>query len=295
MLNPFESLPVLETGVSRSGRLSRHRCVMTSIGHSKPTDPEVYRFDNNVRGGGCLFQYTLAGAGRFRNGQTGVTTVLEPGLGFLLPFPSNTYYWLEPGTEWEFVYTCMAGDALRYHVGELNRQYGFLYKIGPTQAPVQILRELFTAVLADRAPSEFIISSQLYRLLMDLYALQQPAREALPADIEQAKRYVDEEYHVIDIGVDAMAAVAGCSKYHFSRRFKTHVGVSPYEYLLQVRLRRAQELLVSTDLPGKEIGMMVGFGDYAYFCNSFRRRLGLTPGALRRQSRRFGTSRLVRS
>ena len=84
--------------------------------------------------------------------------------------------------------------------------------------------------------------------------------------------------------------MAGFSKYHFSRLFKKYVGMSPYTYLLRFRLRRAVEQISSTNKPVKQVAFMVGFNDYPYFCNMFKKHTGFTPAAVRRQRARFRTA-----
>ncbi|MBR5742720.1 MAG: helix-turn-helix transcriptional regulator, partial [Clostridia bacterium] len=54
-------------------------------------------------------------------------------------------------------------------------------------------------------------------------------------------------------------------------------GVSPYAYLLAVRLERARELLLETSLPVSEVAYRTGFGSDAHFIAFFRKETGLSP------------------
>ncbi|MFW5857223.1 MAG: helix-turn-helix domain-containing protein [Planctomycetota bacterium] len=268
--------------------LRAHRCIASGIGHSRETDPDAYRWDNNTRFDTCIFQYTLAGEGRFRDGKTGRTWPLPAGRGFLAVFPSDTQYWLPAGGSWEFVYVCVGGDAAFHHTEELIRRRGPVVELPFESTPVRLLRALQAAFAAGHPPDEFALSAEVYRLFMELYRTGADRAAPPPEPVARAREFIEEHYHEIDIDVATLARRAGLSRYHFSRLFKAHIGQSPYAYLLHVRLRRAQALLAETDLPIKQIGMMVGFGDYAYFCNSFRKHLGCTPGSVRRRRARFG-------
>jgi AraC-like DNA-binding protein len=72
------------------------------------------------------------------------------------------------------------------------------------------------------------------------------------------------------------------SRFHFARRFKHYVGVSPHHYFTGCRLNRARELVQTTDRPVAAIARELGFADYAYFCRVFRRVVGTSPGSLDR-------------
>ena len=83
------------------------------------------------------------------------------------------------------------------------------------------------------------------------------------------------------ISIGALAGIVGLSKYYFARAFKQSEGLTPHDYLLQCRVRRAQELLANTDLPLSEIALASGFSDQSHFARRFRERLGVTPSSYR--------------
>jgi AraC family transcriptional regulator len=74
-----------------------------------------------------------------------------------------------------------------------------------------------------------------------------------------------------------MAAVAGMSKYHFLRVFRRLTGVTPHQYLISARLRRAALALASSRRPVIAIALDSGFGDLSTFNKTFRATFGLTP------------------
>jgi AraC family transcriptional regulator len=86
-----------------------------------------------------------------------------------------------------------------------------------------------------------------------------------------------------NLSVPALAAVAGLSKFGFARAFKQSVGMTPHEYVVQCRVRRAQELLASTDL--LEIAIAVGFADQSHCARRFREHVGMTPSRYRWSTR----------
>ncbi|HZZ23721.1 MAG TPA: AraC family transcriptional regulator [Roseiarcus sp.] len=78
-----------------------------------------------------------------------------------------------------------------------------------------------------------------------------------------------------------MAAVAGMSKYHFLRVFRRLTGVTPHQYLISARLRRAALALASSRRPVIAIALDSGFGDLSTFNKTFRATFGLTPSQYR--------------
>lgn len=77
--------------------------------------------------------------------------------------------------------------------------------------------------------------------------------------------------------VGAIAAVGGCSAATAHRLFKTHLGQTPYGYVLQVRMEAAQQLLRTTGRPVTDVARQVGFDDPYYFSRAFKRTVGASP------------------
>jgi AraC-like DNA-binding protein len=90
-----------------------------------------------------------------------------------------------------------------------------------------------------------------------------------------------------DDAVDLQGAAreAGLSAFHFLRLFSRVVGVTPHQYLVRARLRRAARLLADGDLPITEIAYEVGFGDLSNFVRTFHRAAGVSPRRFRQAAR----------
>ena len=86
----------------------------------------------------------------------------------------------------------------------------------------------------------------------------------------------------MDLGLSEMAGVANLSRYHFSRQFKCSTGLSPHQYVIQRRVKRARELLTSTDLSVGDVASAVGFTHQSHLARHVRRHFGVPPSSLRR-------------
>lgn len=90
------------------------------------------------------------------------------------------------------------------------------------------------------------------------------------------------------LGVEAIARECSLSASRFAHLFQAVTGESPARYLDSLRIWKAQELLIGTAKSVKEISAEVGFRDPLYFSRAFRRKVGLSPKAFRKDSRRGG-------
>lgn len=89
-----------------------------------------------------------------------------------------------------------------------------------------------------------------------------------------------------DIPLIDLAAVAGWSVRHFSRRFRQETGRTPHDWILGKRVERAKDLLGKPKLPLAEIALSCGFADQSHFTTAFRRLTDTTPLRWRRQNLR---------
>jgi AraC-like DNA-binding protein len=78
-----------------------------------------------------------------------------------------------------------------------------------------------------------------------------------------------------------LARLAQCSVSTLRRQFQQTLGIPPYEWILQARIRRARRLLATTTLRVKEIASQVGFDDPFQFSRTFNQRTGSSPRQFR--------------
>jgi AraC-like DNA-binding protein len=84
------------------------------------------------------------------------------------------------------------------------------------------------------------------------------------------------------LSVSEMAARAGLSASRFSQVFRDRFGRPPHQFLLHLRVQRAQDLLHHTGLTMREISAQCGFSDVHHFAKTFKKLSGQTPGSYRR-------------
>jgi AraC family transcriptional regulator len=85
-----------------------------------------------------------------------------------------------------------------------------------------------------------------------------------------------------DLSLSTLATEAGYSRAHFMRMFKTAMGATPQSYLLELRLRRAKEMVASRSTSMIDIAIACGFRNRANFSTAFSPRFVLSPNLYRK-------------
>ena len=95
--------------------------------------------------------------------------------------------------------------------------------------------------------------------------------------------FIKKNLHV-PITVNEMAKRASMSLAHFHHVFKESVGCSPMNYLKKVRLEKASNHLLRSELSLAEIAELTGFSNQFHFCREFKNITGLPPSVYRKQN-----------
>ena len=111
----------------------------------------------------------------------------------------------------------------------------------------------------------------------------EPGKQTQRLTSRQMQRIRDfvEAHLDTDIRLDMMAAVSGRSTEYFVRVFKATAGVSPYQYVLNLRIERAKALLGVEGSSIADVALQCGFSHQEHLTRMFRRFTGVTPGRYR--------------
>jgi AraC-like DNA-binding protein len=128
------------------------------------------------------------------------------------------------------------------------------------------------------------LHQQVWREVGAMPAARPATREELYRRLHRARDYAAALAHM-PLTLDDLARVACLSPNHFLRTFKAAFHQTPHQYLTARRLEQASRLLLHTNLSVTEICFSVGFQSLGSFSWRFRRQMGLSPEAFRRQKR----------
>ncbi|WP_246627670.1 helix-turn-helix domain-containing protein [Paenibacillus solanacearum] len=116
--------------------------------------------------------------------------------------------------------------------------------------------------------------------LLHRYGTPSGHRRALPQRID--RRQLDGTLQYIhayldrNLSLDEIAAASHVSPSHLVRLFKDATGLTPHQYVIQEKIRRAQKLLIG-GMPAHEVAAILGFSDQSHLHRHFKRLLGVTP------------------
>jgi AraC-like DNA-binding protein len=109
--------------------------------------------------------------------------------------------------------------------------------------------------------------------------------EVEPRLIGRARRLIRDRIGDSALTVASLAAALSCSADYLSHRFRECTGQGLIEYIHELRMGRAADLLVSTELSSKEVAWASGFSNHSYFIRLFRRRFAASPLRFRAEGR----------
>ncbi len=152
---------------------------------------------------------------------------------------------------------------------------------------LRLFVQLFEAHVTRPTPGALTVKGLALQVLDAVFdELQHSPRRRQPGTHEglrKAKALIESAF-ADPLTVSDIAAASGLCASHLSALFSRQLGVSPFEYLIRVRIREAR-LLLARGLRVKEVAQRTGFHSQQYFCRQFRQRTGQAPTDFARQSR----------
>ena len=100
--------------------------------------------------------------------------------------------------------------------------------------------------------------------------------------MNQLMAYLEQHISDENLRIEDMAEAVGLGRSVFYSKMKELVGVSPSDFLKQLRMQRACQLVANSKLTISEIAYAVGFTDPKYFSKCFKKETGKTPSAYRK-------------
>jgi AraC-like DNA-binding protein len=180
--------------------------------------------------------------------------------------------------------------------GSIARQLFDNAFFSPQQPVVQIgIREevldsflkIFDLIESEQPGFQQIVSGYIMKLLGNLVAFEKQkgfSGKRIAKIIEEARFLMRQNYSG-DMDFEAFAHSKNVGYSYFRKMFRKFTGVSPGQYLIEMRMMRAKEMLVSTDSTVSEIGFELGFQSIYYFSYLFKEKVGMTPSQYRNKNK----------
>ncbi len=243
-----------------------------------------------------LFMYTLAGCGLLQ--QSGKVKKLPPGTAFLYKFPDENYRFFlnDDMGEWLTVYLEFNAGDMERTLDSLIDENKALFELSPDSGIINKLlayREKFyerghqtgfdgtTRHFHSSIPVTMLEGAQLvYRLMSELQTYESANQRGNHNIVNKACEYINSHIdQSFDVG--KMAKKLAVSRGHLTRVFTEKMGIPPHDYINRLKMRRACQLLSSSNMTVEEIAEKTGTGSGIYFYRAFKKMTGLTPGEFR--------------
>ena len=239
-----------------------------------------------------LFHYIISGRG-FLDATTADGSTqhydLEAGQGFIVyPGQINTYS-ADQEQPWKYVWLEFDGLRIaRYlHDAGLSVEQPIYKPTNMEQA--EKLQDIMLHIASHSRASTLYLFGYLC-LFMDQLIQSSAARrdiqDARVQDVyvQDAIRYMEANYDR-ELTVEEIANVCQLNRSYFSKLFRQKEGCPPQEYLIRLRLSKAAELMVNTEMSINDISLSCGYPNQVHFSRAFKQRYGMSPREWRSQNK----------
>ena len=212
---------------------------------------------------------------------------LMSGQALLIPRGVPHVYAAADSRPWSIHWVHCKGDAVSYYLRLLpDGDYRIPLAPACQREMVATFRSAYGALAGSYSPSSLLYVAQLaHHLLGTLFyrnsayspVLRAPAAHDLQPTVDFAVEHCTEP-----LTRTGLARHAGLSVAHFSLLFQRQTGVSPIQFLIQQRIRRACQRMDTTSLTIRQIAAEVGYEDPYYFSRLFSKAMGYSPRQYRK-------------
>ena len=215
----------------------------------------------------------------------GTTYSLPQNHGCLL-LPNIPHKYVKEADCWETYYLTFTGAQAAQTMSLLGLNRSGIFHWTPQSDLRTLLSVMLENVRVRYDLTGLDHSVELYRFLTCLkkqgITARTPSIESLLKRLNPLLIELDRHYANPDLGIDFMAHTVGISSRRLTSLFKQSLGLTPYQYLISLRIRKAKELLLNDrSLSVKSVGEACGFRDASHFVATFRKYEGLTPEQFR--------------
>lgn len=210
---------------------------------------------------------------------------LKPGSCFFIDCKIPYYYQSSDSDPWELIW-------VHFHGATSKEYYRYFSVISDPALMPQAFGELkdkLERLLDVNTHADLMAEISSSRLIMDILSIllqdvtnskeeQTPARQKML----QIRLYLDEHY-TDKFSLDQLSENFFISKYHLSREFKNHFGITPNHYVISKRITLVKKLLRFSDFTLEDIAAKAGFYDTSYLNKQFKKSEGISASDFRKK------------
>lgn len=159
-----------------------------------------------------------------------------------------------------------------------------VHYIGNREEFIDTYHKIFEIILEERSGFQQVASGMIMKLLGYMVSLEKQ-RNFSGKRMEKVIRescFAIRENIGNDIDFKQYAEENNIGYSYFRKMFKQYTGIAPVQYQLDLKIRRAREMLVLSDKTVKEIAFEMGFQSIHYFSRIFKKKTGMAPSEIRK-------------
>jgi len=224
-----------------------------------------------------LIHCVLSGSGSFTVGN--IKYHLDPGDAFLIRPNQTVLYAADQNSEWEYAFFAFNGAVARQLLDRTSFETKDVIHIKDIGV-CDLIKETTKGIAGHGGSKDLYAVTQLMKILLCLAEQKDTSDNAeyhpLRSDIKSVLDYIAQHY-AENVTVAKLADLIALDRSYFCRIFKKAVGMSPKQYLIEMRLDKARLMLTETTLPITRISLLVGFQSFPAFSRLFVNKYQQSP------------------
>lgn len=268
----------------------RKQMMLTALDKKLPLYIETFGYNvsesefNRPEGYHCYhWLQTTAGEGEFRFSGTKIT--LSTNEGILLK-PHVPHFYTPLTQPWSTWYITFGGSQANSIISSLDLEESTVISWDHSSPLATIHKRIRKLAKNQFGLSGLDSSATLYRFLTDIkkfgHADNKRSLSHYHERLIPLMGYLEDVYDDAAIGLNQMAEYMRVSPQHLNHLFRAATGMSPYQFLIHMRIQKAKERLIhEKSLTVKGVASLVGFLDSSHFVSTFRKLEGITPEQFR--------------
>ena len=206
----------------------------------------------------------------------------EKGDMYLLPKGSNHVYYSSKNNPWIKIWVQIKGRIAHSLIREYNLKEQILFKNLDGYDFLLNIHKIGKSDNLNAMEKHQKASLVFHELLLLMSNHNNNNNNNISDDCKKIKNFIDNNY-TSNITLETIAEEIHFSHTHIIRVFKKEIQMTPYQYLLNLRIDHAKHLLQNTSIKIKDICQLAGFFDQNYFSYIFKNKTGLSPKQFRNQ------------
>ena len=181
-----------------------------------------------------------------------------------------------------YIHLCILDKHLQQQLDQFPDYFEILHE----HNYIKRFQDIIDTAYQDFDGKDFFLHSKIYELLYMFYIDSNRNFIAKTnhnrKNLEHVKKYLDKHY-TEQLQLSDMATMANLSPVYFHKLFKSFYGDTPYNYLQELRLSAAKNMLLTTDETIENIAFSCGFSSQPYFNDVFKKKTGMSPLKFKKQ------------